>query len=143
MAERYLLVEEQREESSWHTNFVDWVKKLKQTVTIKSNCDFRRVYGKGKSFQGPALVSYVLKNRAGICRIGITTSKKIGNAVERNRSRRVIRAAYSMIEDKVCGSYDFVFVARSKTKYIKSTQLAVLMLSQLEQAGVINEKTDN
>lgn len=116
---------------------------MKQTVTIKSNCDFRRVYGKGKSFQGPALVSYVLKNRAGICRIGITTSKKIGNAVERNRSRRVIRAAYSMIEEKIQGNYDFVFVARSKTKYIKSTKLAEMMLSQLVEAGVINEKTDN
>ena len=116
---------------------------MKQTVTIKSNCDFRRVYGKGKSFQGPALVSYVLKNRAGICRIGITTSKKIGNAVERNRSRRVIRAAYSMIEDKVQGNYDFVFVARSKTKYIKSTKLADMMLLQLTEAGVIDEKADN
>lgn len=110
---------------------------MKQTVTIKSNCDFRRIYGKGKSFQGPALVSYVLKNRAGICRIGITTSKKIGNAVERNRSRRVIRAAYSMIEDKVEGNYDIVFVARTKTKYIKSTKLAEMMLLQLTQAGVI------
>ena len=116
---------------------------MKQTVTIKSNCDFRRIYGKGKSFQGPALVSYVLKNRAGICRIGITTSKKIGNAVERNRSRRVIRAAYSMIEDKIQGNYDFVFVARSKTKYIKSTKLAEMMLLQLTEAGVIDEKTDN
>lgn len=116
---------------------------MKQTVTIKSNCDFRRIYGKGKSFQGPALVSYVLKNRAGICRIGITTSKKIGNAVERNRSRRVIRAAYSMIEEKIQGNYDFVFVARSKTKYIKSTKLAEMMLSQLKEAGVIDEKTDN
>ena len=116
---------------------------MKQTVTIKSNCDFRRIYGKGKSFQGPALVSYVLKNRAGICRIGITTSKKIGNAVERNRSRRVIRAAYSMIEDRVEGNYDIVFVARTKTKYIKSTKLAEMMLLQLTQAGVINEKTDN
>jgi ribonuclease P protein component len=116
---------------------------LKQTVTIKSNCDFRRVYGKGKSFQGPALVSYVLKNRAGICRIGITTSKKIGNAVERNRSRRVIRAAYGMIEDKIHGNYDFVFVARSRTKYIKSTRLAEMMLLQLTQAGVIDEEADN
>ena len=116
---------------------------MKKTETIKSNCDFRRVYGKGKSIQGPALVSYVLKNRAGICRIGITTSKKIGNAVERNRSRRVIRAAYSMIEDKIHENYDFVFVARAKTKYVKSTQLALLMLSQLQEAGVINEKTDN
>lgn len=116
---------------------------MKQTVTIKSNCDFRRIYGKGESFQGPALVSYVLKNRAGICRIGITTSKKIGNAVERNRSRRVIRAAYSMIEERIQGNYDIVFVARSKTKYIKSTKLAEMMLSQLTQAGVINEETDN
>ena len=99
---------------------------MKNTVTIKSNCDFRR--------------TYVLKNRAGICRIGITTSKKIGNAVERNRARRVIRAAYREIEDKINGNYDFVFVARSRTKYQKGTQIAQLMLSQLKEAGVIDEK---
>ena len=116
---------------------------MKRTVTLKENCDFRRLYGKGKSFQSPALVSYVMKNRAGICRIGITTSKKIGNAVERNRSRRVIRAAYREIEDKINGNYDFVFVARSRTKYQKSTQLAQLMLSQLEKAGVIDENDND
>ena len=48
-----------------------------------------------------------------------------------------------MIEEKIQGNYDFVFVARSKTKYIKSTKLAEMMLSQLVQAGVINEETDN
>lgn len=112
---------------------------MKRTVTLKENCDFRRLYGKGKIFQGPALVSYVMKNRAGICRIGITTSKKIGNAVERNHSRRLIRAAYASIEDKVLEGYDIVFVARSKTKYLKSTQLSKIMLSQLKDAGVINE----
>ena len=116
---------------------------MKRTVTLKSNCDFRRLYGKGKVFQGPALVSYVMKNRAGICRVGITTSKKIGCAVERNRARRVIRVAYSNLESKIRGNYDIVFVARSKTKYIKSTDLTDIMLSQLKQAGVIDEGTDN
>lgn len=116
---------------------------MKRTVTLKQNCDFRRAYGKGKSFQSPALVSYVLKNRAGICRVGITTSKKIGCAVERNRARRVIRVAYSNLESKISGNYDIVFVARSKTKYIKSTDLTDIMLSQLKQAGVIDEGTDN
>ena len=48
-----------------------------------------------------------------------------------------------MIEDKIQGNYDFVFVARSKTKYIKSTKLAEMMLLQLTEAGVIDEKTDN
>lgn len=84
-----------------------------------------------------------MKNRAGICRIGITTSKKIGNAVERNRARRVIRAAYRSLEGKINGNYDIVFVARSKTKYIKSTDLTFVMLSQLKQAGVINEECAN
>ena len=116
---------------------------MKRTVTLKENCDFRRLYGKGKSFQSPALVSYVMKNRAGICRIGITTSKKIGNAVERNRSRRIIRAAYREIEDRINGNYDIVFVARSRTKYQKSTQIAQLMLSQLEEAGIIDETVNN
>lgn len=116
---------------------------MKRTVALKENRDFRRLYGKGKSFQAPALVSYVMKNRAGICRMGITTSKKIGNAVERNRSRRVIRAAYSSIEDKINGNYDFVFVARSRTKYQKSTQIAQIMLSQLQKAGVIDETVNN
>ncbi len=116
---------------------------MKKTVTIKSNCDFRRLYGKGKVFQAPALVSYIMKNRAGICRVGITSSKKIGNAVERNRARRVIRAAYQSIEDKITGNYDIIFVARSKTKYAKSTYLASVMMKQLIEAGVIDEKSNN
>ena len=116
---------------------------MKRTATLKNNCDFRRLYGRGKSFQGPALVSYVLKNRAGICRMGITVSKKTGNAVSRNRSRRVIRAAYSSLEGKIKGNYDFVFVARSKTKYLKSYEIQQIMESQLIKAGVIVEENNN
>ncbi len=112
---------------------------MKQTVTLKKNFEFRRAYGKGKSFQAPALVLYVIKNRAGICRVGITTSKKIGNAVERNRCRRVIRAAYRTLQPKINGNFDFVFVARGKTKYIKSTDLEKTMADLFLQAGVISQ----
>lgn len=111
---------------------------MKQTITLKKNFEFHRLYGKGKSFQAPALVLYVMKNRAGICRIGITTSKKIGNAVERNRCRRVIRAAYRTLEPQINGNYDFVFVARGKTKYVKSTELEKTMREFFAQAGVIS-----
>ena len=112
---------------------------MASTITsLNRNIDFRRAYSRGKVYTSPALVSYVTKNRAGICRIGITTSKKIGNAVERNRSRRVIRAAYRAVAPLTGGSWDIVFVARSKTKYLKSTQLEPIILKHLEQAGVIN-----
>ena len=107
---------------------------------LKQNSDFRRAYGRGKSYSDPALVTYVLKNnRAGICRMGITTSKKIGNAVERNRCRRVIRAAFRELVPQIAGGYDFVFVARTKTKFIKSTQVKKVMLQQLIKAGVIKQ----
>ncbi len=105
---------------------------------LKQNKDFRRAYGRGKSYSDPALVTYVLKNnRAGICRVGITTSKKIGNAVERNRCRRIIRAAYVELKPHIRGGYDMVFVARTKTKSLKSTDIKAYMLQHLTKAGVI------
>ncbi len=111
---------------------------LSETVKLKQNTDFRRAYGRGKSFSEPALVTYVLRNnRAGVCRVGITTGKKIGNAVTRNRCRRVIAAAFREIEDEISGSWDIVFVARYKTGVAKSTQIREIMRKQLKSAGVI------
>jgi len=104
---------------------------------LKQNSDFRRVYGRGKSFSDPALVTYVLRNnRAGVCRMGITTSKKIGNAVERNRMRRIIRAAFRENLPYLKNGYDFVFVARSRTKHLKSTDVSAIMAKHLAKAGV-------
>ncbi len=111
-------------------------------VTLKSNPDFRRLYNRGISITNPALVIYYQKNRAGICRIGITTSKKIGNAVERNRSRRLLREAFRSICDSVLPQYDIVLVARSKTKYLKSTRLAQIMYDTFKEQGMLKIKED-
>ena len=108
------------------------------TVSLNNNADFRRAYARGKAYTAPALVTYVLKNRAGVCRVGITTSKKtVGNAVQRNRARRVIRAAAEMLPAFSPG-YDVVFVARSKTARTKSTELKNDMARHLRAAGVID-----
>ena len=60
---------------------------------LTRNNEFARAYTRGKSFVHPHVVLYVNKNRLGRTRVGITASKKIGNAVTRNRARRVLRAA--------------------------------------------------
>ena len=80
---------------------------------------------------------YAAKNSAGICRIGITVSKKIGTAVERNRCKRVIRAAYRAVEPHLSGNWDFIFVARSKTRFLKSTQVQEILTELLQKAGAI------
>ena len=60
---------------------------------VTRNSDFARAYKKGRSFVHPYVVLYVNKNRVGHTRVGITASKKIGGAVQRNRARRIIRSA--------------------------------------------------
>lgn len=115
---------------------------LPKIVTLKLNSDFRRVYARGRSYADPALVTYVFKNRAGICRIGITTSKKLGNAVERNRCRRIIKEAFRQNSPLCVGGFDLVFVARQTTKFKKSTQIQSVMQNHLNKAGVIRNSSD-
>lgn len=107
-------------------------------VSLNLNRDFQRLYRRGKSAARPALVVYAAKNRVGVCRVGITTGKKIGNAVERNRSRRIIRAAFQSVLGNGCinGSWDIVFVARTRTKFQKSTQIERAMLDCFRELGV-------
>ena len=71
-------------------------------------------------------------------RYGITTSKKIGCAVERNRAKRVIRSAFSQIEDRLNGNYDIVFIARTKTSKDKMQQVLEQMEKQFKALGVID-----
>lgn len=67
----------------------------------------------------PVVVIYIRRNNLGKNRIGITTSKKIGNAVKRNRARRIIKEAYRLSEPELKQGYDYVFVARGKTPHVK------------------------
>lgn len=106
-------------------------------VPLTDNRDFRRLYTRGKSMVSPALVTYVRKNRDEGVRVGITTSKKVGNAVKRSRCRRVIRAAFRSLYPRVAPGYDFVFVARGRTPFLKSTQICRVMAAHLREAGAL------
>lgn len=106
-----------------------------KSSAIKENRDFRRLYNRGKSKAAPCLVTYAMQNKSGATRVGITTSKKIGTAVQRNRARRVIRAAFSQLEGNVHG-WDLVFVARSRTCRVKMQQVLADMEKELKALGV-------
>lgn len=106
-------------------------------VPICENRDFRRIYARGRSFVTPVLVVYVMKNRGRGLRVGITTSKKTGNAVKRSRSRRVIREAVRALAPRIRDGYDLVLVARGKTPFVKSTQVQEALEQQLSKAGLL------
>ncbi|MCI2046922.1 MAG: ribonuclease P protein component [Faecalibacterium sp.] len=104
--------------------------------TLCRNGEFSRVYARGKSYVHPQLVLYVLKTRARHTRVGLTATKKIGHAVDRNRARRVMRAAIAEHLPLDIGGYDLVFVARGRTPHVKSTVLSIAVARLLAQAGL-------
>lgn len=107
-------------------------------ITLKENREFQRIYRRGKSYVSPVLVTYIFKNRDNNLQIGITTGKKIGSAVNRSRCRRIIKAAYAELQPNLKTGYSIVFVARSKTPYVKSTDISKAMQLHFKQANILN-----
>ncbi|MFI3168849.1 MAG: ribonuclease P protein component [Faecalibacterium sp.] len=103
---------------------------------ICNNREFSRMYAKGKSYVHPQVVLYVLKNKNKPTRVGFTATKKVGNAVKRNRARRVMKEALSQHLPKDTKGFDLVLVARGQTPFIKSTQLSKTIGKLFAKAGL-------
>ncbi len=104
--------------------------------SIKNDREFRFLFKKGETCVNYAFVCYFRENKRRRNRCGIVTGKKIGNAVTRNRARRVIREAFRIFDhDLRLGTdkrYDFIFVARTQTADQKSGKILQLMNKKLK-----------
>ncbi|MBS4218195.1 ribonuclease P protein component [Bacillus sp. FJAT-49711] len=89
---------------------------MKKAFRIKKNLDFQEVFKKGKSVANRQFVIYILKKEElEYFRIGLSVSKKIGNAVKRNQIKRYIRQAFHEFKDQVDNGKDYVIIARKPT----------------------------
>ncbi len=96
---------------------------MKHTQSLNENYLFRRLYRIGTNVVDANIAVYYKPNRKPYNRLGITATKKIGGAVERNRARRVIREAYRLSEEQLPIGLDIVIVARKKAVFVKMGQI--------------------
>ena len=97
---------------------------MKRKYTLKENHLFTRAYKKGKSVAAYNAVVYVMYNRdqKADTKIGITVSTKNGNAVRRNRAKRIIREAARLLYPTLKKGLFIVIVAR-KPAYIPTHKM--------------------
>ena len=86
---------------------------MRFTESLKKTCQFRAVYGGGRSCADRFLVLYALKNNTDKNKLGISVSRKVGKSVTRSRVTRLIREVYRLTEELVTPGADLVFIARA------------------------------
>lgn len=107
-------------------------------VPLTENHEYKRVYARGKSAVRPSLVLYCLRNKkVKQARVGITASKKIGNAVKRNRARRLLRESIRALYPQLKPGYDLVLVSRGRTPFANYQIVSSQLKSALEELGVL------
>ncbi len=97
--------------------------RLPKDERLRKPKEFRRIYAEGVRFKGRFMTAFIMPSETSFQRIGITASKKaVGNAVQRNRAKRLLREAFrlSKIElDQLKNKYDWVLNARRNLLEIK------------------------
>lgn len=84
-----------------------------QIPTIKLNREFSLVYRKGKKYHAHSVIMHVLpRRRLTTLRLGVTVSRSIGTAVERNRLKRLLRECFRLEAAKLKSGYDIILTAK-------------------------------
>jgi len=103
---------------------------------LSRSADFDRVYRSGDSNGNRYLVLHVFprsEEAEGPPRLGISVGKKVGNAVRRNRVKRVIREEFWSLEDRVSQTSDYVVVARPDLGNLLDSEGSHAVRAQIEE----------
>ena len=84
---------------------------LKKDI-LRRKDDFPAVYKKGRSIGERYIVLFYRKNGLSYNRTAFLASKKVGNSVERNRARRLMKENFRIFRDRIKEGYDIIFIAR-------------------------------
>lgn len=113
---------------------------LKKEVLRKKD-DFNAIYKAGKSIPDRYIVLFYRKNDLPYSRTAFLASKKVGNSVQRNRAKRLMKECYRLNAERIRPGFDLIFIAR---KTINGRKLQDVNKSMLNAASrgkiIISEK---
>lgn len=109
------------------------------TDRLSGKADFDFVFSKGLKLAGNALAGYLVQlEPGGQTKVGLAVSRKVGNAVVRNRVKRRIREGYRALKPLIRTPFYLVVIARPAAAELDSSDALEAMRRLLVQGGVLD-----
>ncbi|WP_314626261.1 ribonuclease P protein component [uncultured Selenomonas sp.] len=110
---------------------------LPRSRILKKKKDFQAVYSRGKSYANRFLVLYVFRSNGFQGKVGFAAGKKLGNAVKRNRIKRLLRESYRMHQSEIEEGVSLLLVGRKAALAVKCQELEKAFLALGRKAGIM------
>lgn len=110
---------------------------LPRSRILKKKKEFQAVYSRGKSYANRFLVLYVFRSHGFQGKVGFAAGKKLGNAVKRNRIKRLLRESYRLHQGEIEEGISLLLVGRKSALNVKCQDLEKAFLSLSRKAGII------
>ena len=91
---------------------------------LKKKKDFLHLYRQGRRYRGKYFTLIYLSNELAFSRVAIVASKKFGNAVQRNKTKRWLRTLFRRNKKLLTRTYDMIFIPRKEIHEAKWQHLA-------------------
>ena len=111
---------------------------MQKQYRLKKSSAFAYVYRKGEKASAHDLLLLSAKSREGL-KIGLSVTKKVGNAVTRNRVKRLLREAVGKIIERIDDAYMYVIVAYPSIADADFASVCNTVESAFKKAGRLKE----
>ena len=111
---------------------------MKREFRLTRSLDYKRVRRTGKSFAHPLLVLVVAPAQDSLgLKIGITTGRSVGKAVDRNRAKRRLRALLDGYLSSIQPGWDIIIIARQPIVKAPFGLIQEVLELQFKRSGVL------
>ena len=116
---------------------------VKRCFRLTRSTDIKRVRRSGKSYAHPLVVLYVLKSDGPETKVGVSAGLAVGNAVKRNRAKRLLRAAMKELLPLTDSGCELLLIGRSPLAMANVHQTRDALMNVLKRAGLLNHTHDD
>ena len=110
---------------------------MKRRYSLKKKKEFNFVYRRGKGIGSKILVLVYVKTR-NETKIGFSVSKKVGNAVIRNKTKRRLREAVTPLIPRIKANHQLIFIARHNISTTSYSNICKTIEYLLNKANLLN-----